>query len=116
MGVIAFSVGTLLEKRDAQSSVSAFVAVSIVLSIGVGMVSGGTQHYIDGPLYAAFLIPIGIAIGYYAFLFRDHKSAITGKRIGIMLLGAVVLMGILYFVAHTIPTLEDHHSGEVDVH
>lgn len=112
MGVAAFIIGTLLEKRNSESSLTAFIAISVIMSIGVGMVSGGTQHYIDGPIYAAFLIPIGMAVGYFTFLFRDYKSEITTKRILVMLFSAIGLIAILYFIAHKIPVLDDHHSNE----
>lgn len=110
LGVIAFIAGTLMEKRDATASITSFIIISVILSIGVGMVSGGTQHYLDGPIYAAFLIPLGLIIGYCAFLVRDYRSEVALKRIGIMLSVAAVLYGILYYVAHKIPATEDHHQ------
>lgn len=112
LGVIAFIIGTLMEKRDSANSISTFIIISVILSIGVGMVSGGTQHYLDGPVYAAFLIPIGIIVGYYSFLIRDHRSEVTLKKILVMLFAAITLTGILYYVAHKIPTVEDHHGTE----
>lgn len=111
MGVIAFIAGTLLEKKESESSLTVFILISVIMSIGVGMVSGGTQHYLDGPVFAAFLIPIGIAVGYFAFLVRDHRSEITLKRIGAVLSIAAVLCGGLYYLAHTIPSMGDHHQA-----
>lgn len=113
MGVVAFIAGTLLEKRESKSSITAFIGISVIMSIGVGMVSGGTQHYLDGPTYAAFLIPIGAAVGYFTFLFRDYKSEITTKRILAMLLIAMGLIAVLYVVAQRIPVQDDHHSTEL---
>ena len=110
LGIIAFIAGTLMEKRETTNSITSFIIISVVLSIGVGMVSGGTQHYLDGPVYAAFLIPLGIAIGYLAFLVRDYKSKLTLKTVGAILFFAIALCGILYYVAHKIPTTEDHHQ------
>lgn len=112
LGISAFIIGTLMEKRDNVNSVTAFIIISVILSIGVGMVSGGTQHYLDGPVYASFLIPIGIAIGYFAFLFRDYKQEMSLRKITTMLFIMVTLVSVLYFVAHKIPTLEDHHKTE----
>lgn len=110
MGVIAFIAGTLLEKREEANSLTAFIVISVIMSIGVGMVSGGTQHYLDGPTYAAFLIPIGIAVGYFAFLLRDHRSEFTLKRVGTMLVLAVALGSVLYFLANKIPAQDNHHQ------
>lgn len=112
MGVVAFIAGTLLDKRDSDNSLISFIVVSVIMSIGVGMVSGGTQHYLDGPKYAAFLIPIGMAVGYFAFLFRDYKSEITTKRKVVMLIITTGLIAVLYFIAQILPASDDHHSME----
>ncbi len=110
LGIIAFIAGTLMEKREDANSITTFIIISVILSIGVGMVSGGTQHYLDGPTYAAFLIPIGIAVGYFAFLVRDYKTQITLKRVVFMVVGAAILAGGLYYIAHKIPASENHHQ------
>ena len=112
LGVIAFIAGTLLEKRESESSLIAFIFISVIMSIGVGMVSGGTQHYLDGPVYAAFLIPIGVAVGYFAFLLRDYKADITRKRVLAMMLTTFALTGILYLISQKIHAQEGHHSAE----
>lgn len=112
LGVVIFTIGTLLEKREAVSSLTAFLSVSVIMSIGVGMVSGGTQHYIDGPIYAAFLIPLGVIIGYCAFLVRDHRKEVTIKRLASILIFSGFLFGGLYYAGHKIPTTEDHHGHQ----
>lgn len=76
------------------------------------MVSGGTQHYLDGPTYAAFLIPIGIVVGYFAFLVRDYKTQITLKRVVFMFVGATILAAGLYAIARNLPTVQDHHQTQ----
>ncbi len=114
LGVIAFVVGTLLEERNkSEGSLLKYVLISVILSLGVGMVSGGTQHYLDGPVYASFLIPIGLGVGYLAFLFRDYTSKVNLKRIVGIAMFIVVSFGALYSIAHSIPTLEDHHASEI---
>lgn len=115
LGVIAFVVGTLLEERKkSERSLLKYVLISVILSLGVGMVSGGTQHYLDGPVYASFLIPIGLGVGYLAFLFRDYTSKVNLKRIVGIVLFTVVSFGALYGIAHTIPTLDNHHESEIE--
>lgn len=112
-GVIAFITGTLLEKKNSNSSLAAFIGISVIMSIGVGMVSGGAQHYLDGPTYAAFLIPIGLAVGYFAFLFRDYALKITVRRVLGMLVIALGLTAVLYGVAGQMSVEDSHHSEEV---
>lgn len=114
LGVIAFVGGTVLEERKKQErSLLKYILISVILSLGVGMVSGGTQHYLDGPVYASFLIPIGLGVGYLAFIFRDYKSKVTLQRIIGIALFVAVSFGILYGIAHSIPTLENHHGSGV---
>ena len=112
LGVLAFVIGTILEERNkSDRSIVKYVLISVVLSLGVGMVSGGTQHYLDGPVYASFLIPIGLGVGYLAFIFRDHRSKVNVKRIVGIVIVTVVSFWALYGIAHTIPTLDNHHES-----
>ncbi len=113
LGVIAFVVGTILEERKkSDTSLATYVLISVVLSLGVGMVSGGTQHYLDGPVYASFLIPLGLGVGYLAFMYRDYKTKMSLKRIIGIALFVVVSFGALYGIAHSLPTLDNHHESE----
>lgn len=112
MGIAAFIAGTLLEKKESENSLTLYIVISVIMSIGVGMVSGGTQHYLDGPVYAAFLIPIGLTIGYFAFLFRDYRTHVTTKRLLIMTLIAAGLAVVLYIIAQQIVVQDNHHSSD----
>lgn len=115
LGVIAFVIGTILEERKKiEKSLFKYVLISVILSLGVGMVSGGTQHYLDGPVYASFLIPFGLLVGYIAFILRDYKSKVTLKRIMGIVFFAAILFGVLYGIAHSIPTLDNHHGSEME--
>jgi len=109
VGLIAFIIGTVLEKEKAEIGL-VYILISVVLAIGVGMVSGGTQHYLDGPVYAAFLIPFGLLLGYIAYIALHNKSQLTLKKIIIASIISLGLLGMLYGVAHIIPTVKDHHT------
>lgn len=115
LGIIGFVVGTLLEKNEHNKSLISFIIISVILSIGVGMVSGGTQHYLDGPIYASLLIPLGIGTGYLAFLFRDYRKSISVKRITLTFIGMATLAVMLYYIAHLIPAAENHHSKDKEL-
>ncbi len=115
LGVVAFIVGTILEERKKiNTPLAQYVLISVILSLGVAMVSGGTQHYLDGPVYASFLIPIGLGVGYLAFLVRDYQSKIAFKRIAGISIFVAALFGILYGIAHSMPTLSGHHESEIE--
>jgi predicted tellurium resistance membrane protein TerC len=114
LGVIAFIVGTMLEKGKSIVTLN-FIIISVLLSIGVGMVSGGTQHYLDGPVYASFLIPFGLLLGYIAFLVQHNKKEFVFKKVVVASMSVALLFSVLYVVAHTVPSLQNHHD-EVEEH
>ncbi|MGL4759820.1 MAG: DUF305 domain-containing protein [Patescibacteria group bacterium] len=49
-----------------------FFMFSLMLSVGIGMISGGTQHFSDFPLYSSYLIPLGLIVSYFAFLLKNN--------------------------------------------
>ena len=44
----------------------------MLLSLGLGMLSGGIQHFLDFPHYAAALLPLGVLLSLAAFLGRER--------------------------------------------
>ena len=111
LGMVTFAIGTYLENENrVDKKFLSFIFISIAVSIGTGMVSGATQHYLDGPVYASILLPFGLLIAYIAFLYRDFKSVFSFKKIGVAIILCSILGAGLYAIAHQIPTLENHHS------
>ncbi len=115
LGITAFIIGTILEKERDTITLN-FITISVLLSIGVGMVSGGTQHYLDGPVYASLLLPLGLLLGYVMFVLREDKKELKLRKIIIAIISSLLLLGVLYTVAHTLPVLEDHYSGADEHH
>lgn len=115
LGIVAFIVGTILEKGRGAITLN-FIIVSVLLSIGVGMVSGGTQHYLDGPVYASFLLPLGLLLGYIMFVLREDRKELKLGKVVVATISALILLGVLYSVAHTLPVLENHHSESEEMH
>ena len=111
LGITAFTLGTYLENENkVDKKFISFILISIVISIGTSMVSGGTQHYLDGPVFASIILPVGLLVAYIAYLYRDFKSNFYFKKIGIAIISCSILAVSLYSLAHKIPTLENHHS------
>ena len=115
LGIVAFIAGTILERGRNIITLN-FIIISVLLSIGVGMVSGGTQHYLDGPVYASFLLPLGLLLGYIMFVLREDKKELKLRKVIIASISALLLLGGLYSVAHTLPVLENHHSESEEGH
>src|SRR3712207_6748791 len=64
-----------------------YVGWSGLLSIGLGMLSGSIQHFLDFPHYAAVLIPLGVLVSLAAYMGRERLSP---SRPMLLRLGAVV--------------------------
>lgn len=111
IGVISFIVGTILEKNK-QAVTAAYIATSVLLSVAIGMVGGGSQHFTDGAVYASFLIPIGILFGYIIFVIREDKASLTKSKVCIAIICSLSVFGALYGIAHAVPSLSDHHTEQ----
>ena len=132
VGVLFFLISTCVQefifnKKDyKQAGVVSFILYSIVLSIGVGMASGGFQHYVDTPEYSAYLIPIGLGLGLIAFLLKEQAqlSFVTWLKyfISIIVFVVVSIWGLNALIQHIPETLlqgQGHsHGGHAtdDVH
>ena len=49
-----------------------YIAWSVVLSLGLGMLSGSIQHFLDFPHYAAVLLPLGVPVTLAAYIGRER--------------------------------------------
>jgi hypothetical protein len=56
----------LTRQCPGMTKVLGIVAASLALSFGIGMLSGGQQHFEDFPARAAMLIPFGLALSEHA--------------------------------------------------
>lgn len=120
LGVACFIVGSYVQevlyhkKRLQEEGVVRFLAYSLLLSIGVGMASGGTQHFIDTPRYSMYLIPLGLLLGAGAFVGKQNIS--LEKRewrrlmIGGLVFGALLWLG-LSVIASDAPHSAGHSHG-----
>ena len=113
LGVIVFTVGTYLENENKiDKKFGSFILISVIVSIGTGMVSGGAQHYLDGPVFASIILPIGLLTAYVAYLCRDFRNIISTKRVVAAILLTSLLGVGLYTTAHQVSDLKEHHSSE----
>jgi uncharacterized protein (DUF305 family) len=95
LGVFLFAIGSLTQeilsgKHFMNKLVAAkFFLFSLFLSIGIGMISGGFQHFTDFPAYSSFLIPLGFVLSWLAFLLKNNSgfnSKILATTVGILVL------------------------------
>jgi Domain of unknown function (DUF305) len=103
LGVFLFAIGSLTQEilsgKHSMNKLEAakFFLFSLFLSIGIGMISGGFQHFTDFPAYSSFLIPIGFMLSWSAFLFKNNagfNSKIMATTVGILVLCLPLYLGL----------------------
>lgn len=107
-GIGLFLLGLFLEE-DKKNLVLSYIILSILVSIGTGMVSGATQHFLDGPMTAAVLLSLGLWMAGLAFFARESWSFLSLKNIVFSLMVAGLLYTVLYALAHKI---DDFYLGK----
>lgn len=108
-GVIVFVVASLLtevyvEKRALTvAGVLRSLFFSLLLSVGIGMMSGGIQHFEDNMVYSATLIPLGFSVSLFAFWFKHSIKLSTRQTVMAMLIFLAVVLPLWFgldYVAH----------------
>ncbi|WP_367318647.1 hypothetical protein [Streptomyces sp. HUAS ZL42] len=81
LGVLVFLTATLVNEfllaadRPALPRAVLVIVSSLLLSFGIGMLSGGLQHFEDFPARGAVLVPLGITVSFVAFVLKDPQSS-----------------------------------------
>jgi hypothetical protein len=84
-GVLVFLTATALNefvltrRKATVGRVAGIMGASLLLSFGIGMLSGGLQHFEDFPTRAATLVPAGIVLSFVAFVIKDED--VSWRRI-----------------------------------
>ena len=116
-GMIAFAIGNLIEHKNVQNKeLLIFIAISTVVSIGTGMVSGGVQHYLDNPIFGAGIITLGLIISYISFTYRDFKNTFSIKYTFLVTLISIIVGLVLYFIGMTLSKTSHGHNESVPHH
>lgn len=123
IGAILFALGSYLNEVLLKSGILGhkvlqYVSLSLLLAIGIGMVSGSVQHFFDTPVFASYIAPIGIFLSSLAFAIRQGYVLHRKNWVFLIVLGLVVA-GVLHLVlltyARTLPTSAGHHGEAIEV-
>ncbi|MBT2398761.1 hypothetical protein [Streptomyces sp. ISL-100] len=116
-GVLVFLLATVLNdiilasERQPLSRMLRVLGTSTMLSFGLGMLSGGMQHFADLPDRCAVLIPLGIVLSFVAFFLKEDKR--PWRRIfGLMGLAVLVVAALTFLgLRHIAPTMAEGSGG-----
>lgn len=125
LGILLFVLGSYMQevlyhkKTLQEEGLVAFLGYSLLLSIGVGMASGGTQHFIDTPHYSAYLIPLGLFIGVCAFVLKQNIALSKAQWMKLLLGGAIFGLALsigLSTLAKIVPVSSGHAANHRVTH
>ncbi|MEU9109929.1 hypothetical protein AB0D54_37515 [Streptomyces xanthophaeus] len=116
-GVLVFLLATVLNdlilasERQPLSRILRVLGTSTMLSFGLGMLSGGMQHFADLPERCAVLIPLGIVLSFVAFFLKEAKR--PWRRIFSLMGLAILVVTALTFLGlrHIAPTMAESGGG-----
>ncbi len=72
------------------------VLSALLLSVGIGMMSGGIQHFSDIPQYAPILIPTGFAVSLIASIIKNQIKLSVKRAYGVGLLILALAVPLKY--------------------
>jgi peptidoglycan/LPS O-acetylase OafA/YrhL len=112
LGILVFLTGIYLEQYSKGERLPMrYIIITVIVSIGTGMVSGGVQHYLDGPYVAALLIPAGLLLAYISFIYRDYRKQYSVKDIFVKTLLFACIGAVLYAGAYMLSRNEETTAG-----
>ncbi|MFE1788728.1 hypothetical protein ACFW7J_10090 [Streptomyces sp. NPDC059525] len=101
-GAAVFLAATVLNEflltRERPGLPRALVVIgsSLALSFGIGMLSGGLQHFDDFPARGAVLVPAGLVVSFIAYVIKD--ADIANRRVFGVVGLAVLITAALAFL------------------
>jgi len=119
IGAAMFGFASFINDLKGQADMSAGAIVrsllySLALSVGIGMMSGGIQHFSDNPTYAAMLIPTGFGVSLFSFVLK-HNPNLSVKRVyAVIAIFAVLALPLklgLDYVVNDMPAASGEGHG-----
>ncbi|HET6355462.1 hypothetical protein [Streptomyces sp.] len=103
-GVLVFLAATVINEfilareRPGLPRMLVVIGASLLLSFGIGMLSGGLQHFDDFPARGAVLIPAGMIVSFIAYVIKDADTAwhriFSLVGLGVLLIASVSFVGL----------------------
>jgi hypothetical protein len=121
IGMVMFVLGSYLQeiklsnRNLPKSDTLLYILYSLALSVGIGMMSGGTQHFLDFPVYASYLLPFGLVIAFVFYILRSShhlsRKVWSGLIVSIVAITIPVFLGLNAY-AKSLPTGTGHHAHD----
>ncbi|WP_137990790.1 hypothetical protein [Streptomyces vilmorinianum] len=119
-GALVFLAATVLNEfvltreRPGLRRMAAVIGSSLLLSFGIGMLSGGLQHFDDFPARGAVLVPAGIVVSFVAYVIKDADTpwqrVFSLLGLTVLTVAALAFFGLREVAASTQTTPGGGHS------
>ena len=89
------------------------VVLSLILALGIGMISGGISHYKESPIYVSYLIPIGLFLSFVSYNIKNNYQVFIQNR-GKLLIGITIVSIILFLILNvTLGSMGSSAGGDI---
>ncbi|WP_327251512.1 hypothetical protein [Streptomyces sp. NBC_01244] len=96
LAATALNEFVLTRERPGLPRLLLVMGASLLLSFGIGMLSGGLQHFDDFPARGAVLVPAGLVVSFVAYVIKDADT--PARRIFGLIGLAVLVTAALAFL------------------
>ncbi|WP_329125030.1 hypothetical protein [Streptomyces sp. NBC_01353] len=103
-GALVFLVATVLNEflltreRPGLPRMLVVIGSALLLSFGIGMLSGGLQHFDDFPARGAVLVPAGIVVSFIAYVIKDADTPwqriFSPLGLAVLVVATLALLGL----------------------
>ncbi|WP_329376770.1 hypothetical protein OG625_04605 [Streptomyces sp. NBC_01351] len=101
-GALVFLAATVLNEflltreRPGLPRMLVVIGSSLLLSFGIGMLSGGLQHFDDFPARGAVLVPTGLVVSFVAYVIKDADTP-WHRMFGLVGLAVLITAALAFF-------------------
>ncbi|MFD7256186.1 hypothetical protein [Streptomyces sp. NPDC059874] len=101
-GALVFLAATVLneflltKERPGLPRMLVVIGSSLLLSFGIGMLSGGLQHFDDFPARGAVLVPTGLVVSFVAYVIKDADTP-WHRMFGLVGLTVLIVAALAFF-------------------
>ncbi|MFE9842063.1 hypothetical protein [Streptomyces goshikiensis] len=100
----------LTRERPGPARMLTVIGASLMLSFGIGMLSGGLQHFDDFPARGAVLVPAGLVVSFIAFVIKDPDT--PARRVfGLVGLAVLLTATVAFFGLRELAASMETTSG-----
>ncbi|MEU9714922.1 hypothetical protein [Streptomyces sp. NPDC047976] len=96
LGATVLNEFLLTRERPGLPRLLVVIGSSLLLSFGIGMLSGGLQHFDDFPARGTVLVPAGIVVSFVAYVVKDADTP-TCRIFSLLGLTVLVVAALAFF-------------------